>query len=104
MLNDDATRAIAGRDLGAITLKAWELAIQLNCTPVTVQVYFPETAAKFSAATMIAKDRSGFNPMDLQLKQTRLKLVITPVVTLRDDRHDKIKARNLHYSTVLTMN
>ena len=62
-----------------------------------------ETASKFNAATMISKDQPNVDAMQLQIHQTRLKLVITPVVTMRDDRGTTIKAKNLHHSTVLTM-
>jgi hypothetical protein len=103
LLNQGCPRAEAGRDLGAIAIKSWELSVRMFTSHLTFQVYFPETAAKFNAATMIAKDQPKVDPMQLQIKQTRLKLVITPVITLRDDRGTTIKAKNLHFSTVLTM-
>jgi hypothetical protein len=103
LLNQGSVRAEAGRDLGAITIKAWELSVKMFTSHLTFQVYFPETATKFNAATMIAKDQPRVDPMHLQVKQTRLKLVITPVITLRDDRGTTIKAKNLHFSSVLTM-
>jgi hypothetical protein len=103
LLNPGCVRAEAGRDLGALVIKAWELSVKMYTSHLTFQVYFPVTAAKFMAATMITKDRPGVDAMHLQIKQTRLKLVITPVITLRDDRGTTIKAKNLHLSTVLTM-
>ena len=103
LLNHGCSRADAGRDLGAITIKAWELSVKMFTSQLTFQIYFPETATKFHAATMIAKDQPRADPMHLQIRQTRLKLVITPVITLRDDRGTTIKAKNLHMSTVLTM-
>ncbi|KAK0125307.1 hypothetical protein ONS96_009161 [Cadophora gregata f. sp. sojae] len=103
MLNDGANRSKAGGDLGAIAFKAWTLSQEMNTAQVTFQVYFPETASKFTASTMIAKDKMDKNPMSLQIGHTRLKLVITPVITMRDDRGTTIKAKNLHYATVLTM-
>ena len=104
MINETALRTLAGRDLGAIVLKAWDLSVKLNTAPLTFQIFFPETATKFNASTMIAKEQPNVDPMQLQIKQTRLKLVITPVVTMRDDRYGKIRAKNLHSSTVLIMN
>ncbi|PVH89774.1 hypothetical protein DL98DRAFT_601206 [Cadophora sp. DSE1049] len=103
MLNDGANRSKAGGDLGAIAFKAWTVSQEMNTAQVTFQVYFPETASKFTASTMIAKDKMDKNPMSLQIAHTRLKLVITPVITMRDDRGTTIKAKNLHYATVLTM-
>ncbi|KAG9239095.1 hypothetical protein BJ875DRAFT_366606, partial [Amylocarpus encephaloides] len=103
MLDEGALRTAAGRDLGAIAVDAWELSTKMHTAQLTFQVYFPETAAKFTAATMVARDQPHTPTMDLQLRQTRLKLVITPVITMRDDRGTTIKAKNLHHSTVLTM-
>lgn len=103
MLNDSADRSTAGKDLGVIALKAWEISEHMNTAQVTFQVYFPETAGKFNAATMISRDNTDTSPMNLQISQTRVKLVITPVITMRDDRGTTIKAKNLHFSTVLTM-
>ncbi|KAH7419182.1 hypothetical protein BKA64DRAFT_8932 [Cadophora sp. MPI-SDFR-AT-0126] len=103
MLNDGANRSKAGNDINAITRKAWNVSQEMNTAQVTFQVYFPETASKFTASTMIAKDKMDKNPMGLQINHTRLKLVITPVITMRDDRGTTIKAKNLHYATVLTM-
>ncbi|PBP27504.1 hypothetical protein BUE80_DR001761, partial [Diplocarpon rosae] len=103
MLNDYSLRSTAGSDLGAVILKAWDLSVNMNTSQLTFQIYFPETAQKFNASTMIAKDKNYIDPMSLQIKQARLKLVITPVVTMRDDRGTTIRAKNLHKSTVLTM-
>lgn len=103
-MNDSTLRSVAGGDLGALILKAWDLSIKINTAPLTFQILFPETAGKFNASTMIAKDKPWADQMQLQIKQTRLKLVITPVVTMRDDRTRTIRAKNLHHSSVLTMN
>jgi hypothetical protein len=65
---------------------------------LTIHVYFPETATKFNAARMIGKDQPIADPVHLQTKQTRPNLVITPVITLRDDRGTTIKAKSLHMS------
>jgi hypothetical protein len=103
MLNDGAPRSQAGKDLGAIAVTAWELSVKMWTAHITFQVYFPETAGKFSQASMIAKDQPSVDSIQLQVQQTRLKLVITPVITLRDDRGTTIIVKNLHPSHVLTM-
>lgn len=103
LLNEGAIRQDAGRDLGVVAMRAWDIGVKMHTSRLSFQVIFPETAGKFAAATMIAKDRPDADPMQLQLTQTRLKLIITPVITLRDDRERSIKVRNLHHSTVLTM-
>ena len=103
LLNNGSPRAEAGKDLGAIAIKAWELSVNMYSSHLSFQVYFPETSGKFNAATMIAKDQPRLDSMQLQIQQVRLKLVITPVITMRDDRGTTIKDKNLHKSTVLTM-
>jgi hypothetical protein len=103
MLNMNCARAEAGRDLGAIAVQAWDICVQMHTSFLTFQVYFPETSTKFTASTMEAKDQRDRDPMQLQIAQIRLKLVITPVVTMRDDRGTTIRAKNLHKSSVLTM-
>jgi len=102
-LNESAVRSEAGRDLGAISTKAWELSAKMWTSHLTFQIVFPETASKFLESAMRAKDQPDVEPMRLQVNQTRLKLVITPVVTMRDDRGTTIKVKNLHHASVLTM-
>ena len=103
MLNDRAVRSEAGKDLGAIAVHSMELSVKMHTAGLTFQIYFPETASKFTAATMNAKDRVNADPMQLQVQQVRLKLVITPVITMRDDKGTTIKAKAIHSSNVLLM-
>jgi len=103
LLNQEASREDAGRDLGAIVIQAWETTVKMWSSRLQFQINFPEAGAKFVAASMIAKDQRGVDPMQLQIRQARIKLAVTPVVTMRDDRGTTIKAKNFHLSSVLTM-
>ncbi|RDL39722.1 uncharacterized protein BP5553_04062 [Venustampulla echinocandica] len=103
MLDDSIHLGEAGRDVGVIVTATWELAAKLYSAPLTFQIKFPPTASRFSTANMIAKNRPYQDALQLQISQARLKLVITPIATLRDDRNTTIKAKNLHRSLVLTM-
>jgi hypothetical protein len=103
MLNAGSDRSVAGKDLGCLAIRAWDQSAKNNAAPYTFQTYFPDTNSKFSASSMIARDRPGIDPTHLQIKQVRVKLVITPVITLRDDSGTTIKARSLHLATVLLM-
>lgn len=103
LLNEYSPRAVAGQELGAIVIIAWDLTVKMNTSHLTFQVYFPETCSKFTAATMNAKDSTA-NAMQLQIRQTRLKLVVTPVITMRDDRGTTIMAKSIMQSDVLLMN
>jgi hypothetical protein len=100
LLNRGCPRSQAGKDLGLIAVTAWDLSVKMHTSHLTFQVYFPETAAKFSSATMLPTN-STVDPLKLQLQQARLSLVITPVITMRDDRGTTIKAKNLHMASVL---
>lgn len=103
LLDDYSLRTAAGSDLGAIVLKAWDISVSMNSSHLTFQIQFPETSQKFNASTMVSKDKTYIAPMTLQVRQVRLKLVVTPIVTMRDDRGTTIRAKNLHRATVLTM-
>ena len=103
LLDDGVVRASAGVALGAITVLAWELSCKMHSAGLTFQIYFPETNGKFSAATMKPKDMTNNDPVQLQIEQIRLKLVITPVITMRDDRGTTILAKAIHSATVLLM-
>jgi hypothetical protein len=103
LLDNGVARASAGSDLGAIAVLSWDLSCKMHTARLTFQIYFPETAGKFTAATMKAKDQTNVDPMKLQVEQTRLKLVITPVITMRDDRGLTIKAKAIHSANVLLM-
>jgi hypothetical protein len=100
LLNSGCPRQQAGQELGAVAVTAWDLAVKMHASHLTFQVYFPETTAKFSSATMIATN-SQTDPLKLQIQQARLKLVVTPVITMRDDRGTTIKVKNLHVATVM---
>ena len=102
LLNVNASRAVAGKELADLVIKTWDIAVKMATSHVTFQIFFPETANKFCASTMDVKDNKT-DPMKLQLHQARLKLVITPVVTLRDDRGTTIIAKSILNSNVLVM-
>lgn len=102
LLNSDAARADAGQELGGIVITAWDLTVKMTTSHLTFQVYFPETCTKFTAATMHAKD-TNIDPLQLQIRQARLKLVVTPVITMRDDRGTTIMAKGILPAEVLLM-
>jgi hypothetical protein len=53
---------------------------------------------------MICRDSNHcIDSLTLQIKQYRLKLVITPTITLRDDRQLTIKVASVQYANVLVM-
>jgi hypothetical protein len=103
LLDTNASRGEAGILLGAIVIHTWNMSVKMNTSHLTFQIFFPETAVKFSAATMNAKDHPGADMMQFQLRQCRVKLVLTPVITLRDDRGSTIRAKSMLHADVLLM-
>ncbi|KAI9734188.1 MAG: hypothetical protein M1818_006605 [Claussenomyces sp. TS43310] len=104
LLNKNVARADAGRDIGGMTVHAFDLSVRMHTSGWSFQFIFPECASKFGSTSMICRDSSITDtPLDLQIRQARLKLVITPVVTMRDDRGLSIRVKQLHCANVLTM-
>jgi len=103
LLNTHISRQDAGKALGRLASTAFDISVALHTSSRTFQIFFPETNVKFMAATMDAKDQPNADPMILQLTQVRLKLVVTPVITMRDDRGTAIRVKNLHKAQVITM-
>ncbi|KAG9245684.1 hypothetical protein BJ878DRAFT_479007 [Calycina marina] len=96
-------RVSAGQELGKLTIKAFDLSMMMFSSFVTFQIFFPETCTKYTGAIMASRDHPNENPNVLQTKQIRVKLVITPVITLRDDRTTTIRVKNLLHANVLLM-
>ena len=103
LLDVNSSRAEAGTDLGAIVVLAWDTSADMYTSGLSFEVSFPETTSIFNAATMFVRDRFHVDPMVLQALKTPIKLVITPSITLRDDRGATPRNRSLHKSMVLTM-
>ncbi|PQE16877.1 hypothetical protein CJF30_00003582 [Rutstroemia sp. NJR-2017a BBW] len=104
LLNKNCSRSKAGADLGVLVIACFDLGSKMWSARLSFQIIFPELlGAKFVAGTMIAKDHPNDNPFHLQTKQKRLKLVMTPSITMRDDNSLTIIAKNLHKANVLLM-
>ncbi|KAM3075483.1 hypothetical protein ACMFMG_007630 [Clarireedia jacksonii] len=104
LLNKNCSRSKAGADLGVLVIACFDLGSKMWSARLSFQIIFPDLlGAKFVAGTMIAKDHPNDNPFQLQTKQKRLKLVMTPSITMRDDNSLTIIAKNLHKANVLLM-
>jgi hypothetical protein len=103
LVDRDAALDQCGKDLGAIVMNAWRLSVKMNTSRLSFQLHYPDTAGKFVAATMKAVNDPHNDPMNLQVKQARMKLVITPGITRRDDTGTTIIANHLHSASVLIM-
>lgn len=103
-MNKGCSRTKAGSDLGVMIISSMEIGAKMWTAKLSFQIVFPELlGAKYTAGTMIAKDHPHDNPYQLQTRQKRIKLVMTPSITMRDDNSITIIAKNLHKANVLLM-
>ncbi|KFY83210.1 hypothetical protein V498_08226, partial [Pseudogymnoascus sp. VKM F-4517 (FW-2822)] len=100
VLNPDINRSNAGRDLAVVVAKAFDLSAQLFTCGWTFIISMPEAGAKFAKPSMRARN-SEVEPLDLQMRGTRIRFAVTPFVTLRDDSGLAIVTRNIDRSSVL---
>ncbi|APA08177.1 hypothetical protein SS1G_00130 [Sclerotinia sclerotiorum 1980 UF-70] len=104
LMNQGCSRTKAGGDLGVMIISSMEICAKMWTAKLSFQIVFPDLlGVKFTAGTMTPKDHPRDNPYQLQTKQKRLKLVMTPSITMRDDNSITIIAKNLHKANVLLM-
>ncbi|KAK0748545.1 hypothetical protein B0T21DRAFT_420581 [Apiosordaria backusii] len=89
-------------DLFTVTQAAWELSSKLLKANCTFHYVFNDTGAKYSADVHMAVE-TFLKPEDLALKNYRVKLSITPIVTMRSDANLTIKASQILKAKVLVM-
>jgi hypothetical protein len=98
-----ASRHDAGFDLHNIASTAFQVSANMFQSRLNFQFVWNDTCSKFVAECHVAKD-TNLDPSTLQTKQWRLKLVITPGITLRDDRGLNLVPKRVLRSEVLVMN
>ena len=64
---------------------------------------YPDCGGKFGSSSMIAHNAGGEGVNSVHLKQGRVMLSITPVITAREDRAGRIRARQIVSANVLVM-
>lgn len=81
----------------AITTKIW-------ASGMTLHYYFPETGSKFAYGTMRSLNYTETPPDQMQYQQYRIMLVVTPTLSLRDDRDmNRLRTHELLKADVLVM-
>ncbi|GAB1313596.1 Liprin-beta-2 [Madurella fahalii] len=99
---ENNTRDEAFYDLFAIAGAAWELSSKLLRSPLTFQYVWNDPCARFSADVHEALGCS-ISPTTLQREQWRLKLCVTPAITMRSDKGMTISAKQILKSGVTVM-
>ncbi|KAI1820913.1 hypothetical protein F4861DRAFT_533343 [Xylaria intraflava] len=97
---------VAYKSLRVMVAACWDISIKIWSSGKTLHYIFPECASKFSPGTMEALNghHMATSPEDLVSSQCRVSLVVTPIMTLRDDRDaTRMQCHAIHKAQVLVM-
>ncbi|KAI1269727.1 hypothetical protein F5Y18DRAFT_437553 [Xylariaceae sp. FL1019] len=88
MRSEGVEKEILVKSLRLIIAACWDISIKIWSSGQTLHYVFPECASKYTPGTMEAMNGQMIakTPEELCNSQCRLSLVITPTMTLRDDR------------------
>lgn len=100
LLNIETIRADAGKDLTVIATKAFDLSAKMFTSGWTILITMPDCGTKFLSSSMKPRNTEE-NPTAMQIEKRKIKLAITPYITMRDDRGISIKTRTIHQASVL---
>lgn len=102
LLDEGVIRADAGKALARIVVDAWDLSGRLYTSNYTFLFSFPLCGTRFLHPTMECDDPNiEETNLQLHIRQAKIKLVIKPIVTMRNDRHMTISAKKVHNAHVL---
>ncbi|TGJ80449.1 hypothetical protein E0Z10_g8319 [Xylaria hypoxylon] len=96
----------AQKSLRIMVAACWDISIKVWSSGKTLHYVFPECANKFSPGTMEALNghHMATSPEELVNSQCRVSLVVTPTMTLRDDRDAaRMQCFAIHKAQVLVM-
>jgi hypothetical protein len=102
LMNRLADRQSANHDLGVIAEHAWDLSARLLTSRLTFEFRFPEVASRFSASSMVPVF-PDLDPAELQTQHWRVAMVVTPVITARNDTSSNISVHGVTISDVICM-
>lgn len=95
---------MARKGLHIVINAAWTITSKLWTSGMTIHYYFPETGIKFSQGSMRHMNHMDVSQEQVQFAQWRVMLIITPTLSLRDDREgDAVRTHELMRSDVLVM-
>ncbi|KAF2967145.1 hypothetical protein GQX73_g6419 [Xylaria multiplex] len=104
--SQSSSAEIAQKSLRIMVAACWDISIKVWSSGKTLHYVFPECANKFSPGTMEALNGHHMttNPEELVTSQCRVSLVVTPTMTLRDDRDAaRMQCFAIHKAQVLVM-
>ncbi|KAJ3957049.1 hypothetical protein N0V92_006396 [Colletotrichum tropicale] len=94
---DDADDAL--RDM---IEKAWSISAKMFTSRCTFEFRFPDAGARFSTQTMVGV-APNIDPHILQAEHWRVQLVVTPVITVRNDTGATISVASITRAHVICM-
>jgi hypothetical protein len=99
-IDDEQSR----KGLTVVINAAWTITTRIWTSGMTLHYYFPETGSKFAYGTMRSINYTDTPSDQMQYQQYRIMLVVTPTLSLRDDRDmDRLRTHELLKSDVLVM-
>ncbi|KAI2622842.1 hypothetical protein GGS21DRAFT_344649 [Xylaria nigripes] len=96
----------AQKSLRVMVAACFDISIKIWSSGKTLHYIFPECASKFLPGTMEALNghHMAATPEELVNSQCRVSLVVTPTMTLRDDRNSsRMQCHAIHKAQVLVM-
>ncbi|KAI0136796.1 hypothetical protein BJ170DRAFT_710823 [Xylariales sp. AK1849] len=100
VIDDDKARKALAIAINA----AWVITSKIWTSGMTLHFFFPETGTKFSFGTMRPMNHHNVAAEQMQYSQFRVMLIITPTLSLRDDRDlESLRTHELMKADVLVM-
>jgi hypothetical protein len=94
----------AFKAISIVIKAAWTITSKIWTSGMTLHFFFPETGSKFSFGTMRPMNFMNVQPEQMQYSQFRVMLIVTPTLSLRDDRDlDSLRTHELMKADVLVM-
>ncbi|KAK1674312.1 hypothetical protein BDP55DRAFT_746233 [Colletotrichum godetiae] len=82
--------------------KAWSISAKMFTSRWTFEFRFPHTGARFNTGTMVGI-APNIGPQLLQAEHWRVQLVVTPVITVRNDTGTSISVASITSAHVICM-
>lgn len=92
----------ASNDLQSLVGKAWSLSAKTLASLMTFEYRFPEAGSRFSIQSMLAV-APNIDGYILQTEHWRVQLVVTPVITVRNDNGSTLSVHVTNLAEVLLM-
>jgi len=98
--NDETT---ISHGLNQLAEQAWRLGERMLSSGIGFHFYFPQIGHRFFVNTMLAVCPTNEEPAQIQTRGARISLVVTPVITARDDRERSLVVHSIALADVVCM-